>query len=47
MRRRGADLITVNTQNNNHSSLALYQKMGFFRTGEEYPVFHSVVNQGG
>jgi ribosomal protein S18 acetylase RimI-like enzyme len=47
MRRRGADLITVNTQNNNHSSLALYQKMGFLRTGEEYPVFRSVVNQGG
>jgi ribosomal protein S18 acetylase RimI-like enzyme len=44
MRRRGADLITVNTQNNNHSSLALYQKMGFLRTGEEFPVFSCRVN---
>jgi ribosomal protein S18 acetylase RimI-like enzyme len=44
MRRRGADLITVNTQNNNHSSLALYQKMDFLRTGEEFPVFSCRVN---
>lgn len=47
MRRSGAGLITVNTQNDNHSSLALYQKMGFARTGEEYPVFRYQVNQGG
>lgn len=43
MRRRGADLITVNTQDDNHSSLALYQKMGFLRTGEEFPVFRCLV----
>jgi ribosomal protein S18 acetylase RimI-like enzyme len=47
MRRRGADLISVNTQNDNHVSLALYQKMGFLRTGEEYPVFCCNVEQGG
>lgn len=47
MRQHGANFISVNTQNNNHASLALYQKMGFIRTGEEYPVFRSVVNQGG
>lgn len=39
MRQRGADLISVNTQDNNHTSLAVYQKMGFHRTGEEYPVY--------
>jgi ribosomal protein S18 acetylase RimI-like enzyme len=47
MRQHGANFISVNTQNNNHASLALYQKMGFIRTGEEYPVFRSVINQGG
>lgn len=47
IRRRGADLISVNTQNDNHVSLALYQKMGFLRTGEEYPVFCCHVEQGG
>jgi len=30
--------ITVNTQQNNHSSLTLYQKMGFEVTGEHYPI---------
>ena len=44
MRRRGAALITVNTQNDNHASLAVYRKMGFLRTGEEYPVFRYYVN---
>lgn len=43
MRRRGAGLITVNTQNDNLSSLALYRKMGFVCTGEEYPVFRYVI----
>lgn len=47
LRRQGANLITVNTQNDNHASLTLYQKMGFIRTGEEYPVFRYFVNQGG
>ena len=44
MRRRGADFISVNTQNDNYSSLALYKKMGFIRTGEEHPVFRCLVN---
>jgi len=37
--RRGARAVTVNTQTNNHASLAVYQKMGFTRTSEEYPVY--------
>ncbi len=37
--RRGAAQVTVNTQNDNRSSLALYEKLGFRRTGEEYPVY--------
>ncbi len=35
----GAGMLTVNTQNNNHASLALYRKMFFFHTGESFPVF--------
>lgn len=31
--------ITVNTQNNNSTSLALYHKLGFQRTGEQFPVY--------
>jgi ribosomal protein S18 acetylase RimI-like enzyme len=37
--RRGARQITVNTQNDNHISIALYEKAGFRRTGEAYPVY--------
>lgn len=47
MRQRSADLISVNTQNDNRSSLALYQRIGFVRTGEEYPVFCCPVGEGG
>jgi ribosomal protein S18 acetylase RimI-like enzyme len=32
-------MLTVNTQNTNHASLALYRRMGFFLTGESFPVF--------
>jgi len=35
----GIPKLTVNTQNDNHVSLRLYQKMGFLRTGEQYPVY--------
>ncbi len=35
----GYTRITVNTQNDNQVSLNLYQKMGFVRTGEQYPVY--------
>jgi ribosomal protein S18 acetylase RimI-like enzyme len=38
MRKRNVDLITVNTQADNSASLALYQQLGFIRTGEEFPV---------
>lgn len=37
--------VTVNTQSTNHASLALYQKMGFRLTGEQYPVFKYKVNE--
>lgn len=37
--RRGATQVTVNTQQNNEVSLSLYSKLGFERTGEEYPVY--------
>ena len=37
--RRGAQAVTVNTQQDNIASLSLYQKAGFRRTGEEYPVY--------
>lgn len=47
MRRRGANHISVNTQSDNHVSLALYQKLGFRRTGEQYPVYRCFVEQGG
>jgi ribosomal protein S18 acetylase RimI-like enzyme len=38
-KKRGARSVTVNTQINNLSSLALYEKARFHRTGEEYPVY--------
>jgi ribosomal-protein-alanine N-acetyltransferase len=31
--------ITVNTQQENHSSQSLYRKMGFHLTGERYPIY--------
>jgi ribosomal protein S18 acetylase RimI-like enzyme len=31
--------LSVNTQKDNLASLRLYQRMGFIRTGEQYPVF--------
>jgi ribosomal-protein-alanine N-acetyltransferase len=31
--------LSVNTQSDNDSSLALYKKLGFVRTGEQFPVF--------
>jgi ribosomal-protein-alanine N-acetyltransferase len=38
-KQRGARSVTVNTQESNHPSLALYKKVGFHRTGEAYPVY--------
>jgi len=31
--------VTVNTQNNNHASLAIYHRLGFIDTAETYPVY--------
>ncbi len=36
--RNGIDTITVNTQSDNHSSLKVYQRIGFMLTGEQFPV---------
>jgi len=38
-KRRGIQSVTVNTQHDNQASMALYEKVGFRRTGEEYPVY--------
>jgi ribosomal protein S18 acetylase RimI-like enzyme len=38
-KQHGAWRLTVNTQDNNYASLALYQKIGFRRTGEMFPVY--------
>jgi len=46
MRQSNAERITVNTQSDNHISLALYQKMGFRRTGDEFPVYRYEVAGG-
>jgi ribosomal protein S18 acetylase RimI-like enzyme len=35
----GIPRLSVNTQSDNKISLSLYQRMGFVRTGEQYPVY--------
>lgn len=35
----GSQRVTVNTQANNHASMALYHRLGFRRTKEDYPVY--------
>lgn len=35
----GISRLSVNTQSDNQVSLNLYQRMGFMRTGEQYPVY--------
>lgn len=35
----GISRLSVNTQSDNQASLSLYQRMGFMRTGEQYPVY--------
>jgi ribosomal-protein-alanine N-acetyltransferase len=37
--RRGITRLTVNTQNDNDASLALYKRIGFRETGERYSVY--------
>jgi ribosomal-protein-alanine N-acetyltransferase len=39
MRKGGGVKVTVNTQDSNAASLSLYSRLGFLRTGEEYPVY--------
>jgi ribosomal protein S18 acetylase RimI-like enzyme len=38
-KRRGALRITVNTQEDNLASIALYERAGFTKTGESFPVY--------
>lgn len=38
LRQRGPARLTVNTQDDNKASLSLYEKIGFVRTGETFPV---------
>jgi ribosomal protein S18 acetylase RimI-like enzyme len=42
----GVTHLSVNTQSDNNASLSLYKKMGFHRTGEEYPVYALEVPAG-
>ena len=44
--RTGTTRLSVNTQSDNSVSLNLYKKMGFIRTGEEYPVYTFEVPAG-
>lgn len=37
--RRGALVVTVNTQKDNQASISLYKKAGFEFSGEEYPIY--------
>lgn len=40
--RRGARVITVNTQKDNLASLTLYKRIGFVLTGEKYPIYQLI-----
>jgi ribosomal-protein-alanine N-acetyltransferase len=46
LRPRNLARLSVNTQADNYASLALYHKLGFLRTGEQYPVFICPVGSG-
>jgi ribosomal protein S18 acetylase RimI-like enzyme len=43
--RRGTRMLTVNTQKNNLSSLAIYRKACFIMTGEEYPIYQYEIHK--
>jgi [ribosomal protein S18]-alanine N-acetyltransferase len=45
LRQRGTARLTVNTQDDNSASLALYKSIGFVRTGETFPVYISRVQE--
>ena len=38
-REKGFETVSVNTQDDNQASLALYRKMGFHLTGKSFPVY--------
>lgn len=42
LQERGIAQITLNTQSDNHASLALYDKMGFRRTGETFAIYQII-----
>ena len=42
LQERGIAQITLNTQSDNHASLALYDKMGFRRTGESFAIYQII-----
>jgi ribosomal protein S18 acetylase RimI-like enzyme len=42
-RKQGVLHVTVNTQNNNTASLALYEKAGFKSTGESYRIYQYIL----
>lgn len=42
----GVHKLSVNTQSDNQTSLRLYQRLGFLRTGEQYPVYTCEVHPG-
>lgn len=44
LKRKNVARLTVNTQSDNHASLALYEKMGFVVTGEKFPVYCFLVS---
>jgi ribosomal protein S18 acetylase RimI-like enzyme len=44
---QGIRQVTVNTQNDNQSSLALYTRLGFHLTGDEFPVYCLTLPQSG
>lgn len=47
LHRKGVARLTVNTQSDNPASLALYRKMGFVQTGENFPVYSFAVAPSG
>jgi len=46
LHRRGFDRATVNTQRSNLPSLALYDRLGFRRSGLDYPVYTLSLGSG-
>ena len=44
LKQKNVNRLTVNTQSDNHASLALYDKMGFIVTGERFPVYCFLVS---